>query len=124
MPINEMRLSFIQIECLAQPLRSLPPPNIPFSFLLSGPLFENQFAQSLQNVGPCRAPWRGGYGKLFWARYIPKIPPTTKDLWHVLVPLHYELSFAATPKWPDSEACVRCYLYPWGIGVVVDITVH
>jgi hypothetical protein len=120
--IKEMRLSFIQVECLAEPLRRLQPPTIPFAFLLSGPLFEKQ-VQSLTDAGPCFVPWRGGYGKLFWQQYVHVDPPTSKDCWRALVPLNYELALPVTTLWPDGVGRVRSYLYPWGIGLVVDVTV-
>ena len=68
MKINGLRLSFISIESFMQPLRSLSPPPIPFSFLLSGPLFEGKMGQSLEGLGPFDVPIRGAYGKLFWSK--------------------------------------------------------
>lgn len=104
------------------PLSSLTPPNIPFSFLLSGPLFEKQFTQALQNVGACVTPWRKGYGKLFWSYYVRQGQSSTKDLWRALVPLSYEVAVRVTPDRPDEKARARVYLYPWGIGLVLDIS--
>lgn len=121
MKITELRFSFIQVECLSNPLSALERPDIPFDFLLSGPDYQQQFASAITGLGQCQAPWRGGYGKLFWKYYIQKKPAAPKDLWRALVPLRYELGDVIAADWLPGKAVARAYLYPWGIGLVVDV---
>jgi hypothetical protein len=123
MKINTLRLSFISMEIFTQPLRSLKPTPIPFSFLLSGPLLEGKLAEALNGQGPFDRPLRGKYGKLFWSRYLAKRPATTKDLWRGLVPLSYQLDLAVAPTKQILESEVRVYLYPWGIGAIIDMEI-
>jgi hypothetical protein len=123
MKINGLRLSFISMEIFTQPLRSLKPPPIPFSFLLSGPLLEGKLAEALNGQGPFERPLRSKYGKLFWSRYLAKRPATTKDLWRGLIPLSYQLDFTVAAKEPIIEPEVRVYLYPWGIGLIIDMEI-
>lgn len=121
MKITDMKFSFVQVECLTEPLRALNPPTIPFDFLLSGPRYEQQFADAIKGSGKCKPPWRGGYGRLFWQRYIQKKPASSKDLWRAMVPLYYELGDIVSADWLDGKAAAKAYLYPWGVGLVVDV---
>lgn len=122
MKITDMRFSFIQVECLAEPLHALKPPKIPFDFLLSGPRYEQEFADAIKGGGKCAPPWRGGYGRLFWKRYIQKKPASTKELWRAMVPLYYEPNDIVRADWLNGKVTLRAYLYPWSIGFIVDIT--
>ncbi|MGH9430562.1 MAG: hypothetical protein ACRD3T_03380 [Terriglobia bacterium] len=121
MKITELRLSFIQVECLSEPLGALARPDIPLRFLLSGPEYQQQFVAAIAGQGPCQPPWREGYGKLFWKYYIQKKPAGSKDLWRALAPLKYELGDVIAADWLPGKATARAYLYPWGIGLVVDV---
>ena len=136
MQIKEMRLSFIQVECITAPLRSLQAPKIPFPFLLSGPLFQKQYLNNLiLNSEPCFAPWlKKSYGKLFWTHYIRKNAVSTNEYWRALVPLQFrvalpgamppaKLSLRITAAWLKGKTRARIFLYPWGIGLIVDIDV-
>jgi len=123
MKINGLKLSFISMEIFTQPLRSLQPPAIPFSFLLSGPLLEGKLAEALNGQGPFDRPLRGKYGKLFWSRYLAKRPATTKDLWRALIPLSWRLDSAVAANEPIVASELRVYLYPWGIGAIIDMEI-
>lgn len=123
MQIKEMRLSLIQFEPQMGFLRSPSPREIPFSFLLDGGKFQLQFERALKQDGSCRAPWYTGYGKRFWSRYVGDPSYTVKDVWKAQVPLQYNLEPAWTAAWLKGHARARAYLYPWGIGVLVDIGV-
>ena len=118
--IKGMKLGFIQVELLAEPLRSWPPPSIPMPFLLSGPLFELQMKQALKGVKPYSLPWGKHHGKFFWLAYLNNNSPSTKDFWHFMVPLSYEYDLPVRALWPNGSVKVRAFLYPWGIGLVVD----
>jgi hypothetical protein len=118
--IKNLRLSFIHVECVAAPLRTWPPPEIPMPFLLSGPLFQAQMNQALNDVEPYSIPWINGEGRRFWIRYIQKNSPTTKDYWQALVPLGYQSELSPAPLWTDGTVSMRAFLYPWGIASIVD----
>src|ERR1017187_118292 len=121
MRIKEVRISFIQVEFLGALLRSRQAPSIPFSFLLSGPLFQGQYTQALANRGPVNAPWAWeGYALVFW-RYYLGITRSPKQQWRTLVPLEYQLATSISPSW-SGKAIARAYLYPWGIGSLVDVS--
>ena len=118
--IKGMKLSFVQVELLAEPLRSWQPSAIPMSFLLSGPLFELQTKQALKGVKPYSVPWGKHHGKFFWLAYLNTNSPSTKDFWHFMVPLGYEYDLPVSGLWPNGAVKLRAFLYPWGIGLVVD----
>src|SRR5208282_5268006 len=69
--VNEVRISFIQFMPALALLQSHPPPAIPCQFLLGAVPFQEEFANAKAGNGLLRPPWRDGYGKLFWARYLP-----------------------------------------------------
>jgi len=117
MQIKESRISFVQVERLADPLRSLQAPHIPFPYLLSGPLFEQEYAFS-------NAPMKKEkYGQLFWRYYVPKREPTTKDLWRALVPLRHDVNLSVNTFVPQVQrVLILSFLYPWGLTAVVDIS--
>ncbi len=126
MNIKEMRISFIQVEFLGPLLRSRRTPSIPFWFLLSGPLFQAQYAQVIDNPsgdpGALCVPWAGdGYAWNFWQYYNRSGRRGLKQDWRALVPLEYRLAATIKPSWA-GEAIARTYLYPWGIGVVIDVS--
>lgn len=122
--IKKLRLSFIHVECLAAPLRTWPSPEIPMPFLLSGPLFQAQMNQALNEVEPYSIPWIKGEGRRFWIRYIQKNSPTTKDYWQALVPLGYQPELSPAPVWTDGTVSMRAFLYPWGIASIVDCVMN
>jgi hypothetical protein len=122
MQIKNVRISFLQTECLGQPLRKAAPA-IPFSFLLSGPLFQGEFSRALTGTGSCRSPWSKGYGKSFWLYYLGGTGKNTKELWRALVPLRYRFDPPIDAGWLIGTAVARIYLYPWGPGVALDIEV-
>lgn len=117
MQIKQARLSFIQVECLADPLRSLQAPSIPFPFLLSGPLFEGEYASAKARI------WKRHYGSLFWHFYVQKLEPTTKDLWRTQVPLMHKVNVPLSTDWPQVQMPIPIMpvLYPWGTALVVDM---
>lgn len=117
-----MKFSFIQVECLAEPLHALKLPKIPFDFLLSGPRYQQEFADVIEGKGKCALPWHDRYGRLFWKYYIQKKPAAPKDLWRAMVPLYYEANDIIKADWLNGKVTLRTYLYPWSIGLVVDIT--
>ena len=124
--IKEIRLSFIQFEILADPLKALNPPPIPFSFLLSGAAYGQQWRALFQGASTVGAdllpPWHKGYAKLFWKYYAPQRQPG--DLWRSMVPFR-RACVPVTASWlagaTPGTATAAAYLYPWGIGVVMDV---
>jgi hypothetical protein len=120
MLITEMRIGFVQVELLANPLCAKPAPSIPFSFLLSGPQFRTQF--SPQGEGVCVAPWESGYARSFWPYYAQGSRQNTQEIWRAMVPLEFPLSFSLKPSWPGA-GFARAFLYPWGIGLIVDVSI-
>jgi hypothetical protein len=124
MKIINLKLSFIQVGCFSEPLSSLNQPAIPFSFLISGPAYQQRFVkvcQSNQSNEKVLWPGRGGYGKLFWNRYIQNQPAPVKDLWRLMVPFFYDLDVKIIADWLNGTVASRIYLYPWGIGLVLDV---
>ena len=123
MPIQEMRLSFMQFELLAEPLRSFTP-SIPFDFLLDSGKYATMYGQCLHEPGPCRAAWATGYGRRFWWKYLEwrkKLP--VKEYWDHLVPFKYDHEPVLKAAWLKGHARARGYLYPWGAGVLIDMSV-
>lgn len=119
--VNEIRISLIQFMPAMALLRSMKPALIPFSFLLSASKFQAKFADAMNGDGELRAPWRDSYGKLFWARYFPKESRTTDEAWRLLAPLDYDFEQKdVAPTLSDCDVQIRTYLYPWGIGLIVD----
>src|SRR5271165_2036357 len=110
MRIKEVRISFIQVEFLGALLCSRQAPSIPFSFLLSGPLFQGQYTKTLANRGPVNAPWAwDGYAWFYWGYYLGD-NRSPKQQWRALVPLEYQLAASISPSWP-GKAIARAYLY-------------
>ncbi len=122
MNISEIRFTFLQVECLASPLRALRPPNIPFEFLLSGPRYQLEFAEAIEGGSDCLPPWRDGFGKLFWRFYLYKVPPSAKDARRAMAPFYLPLRNKIAADWLRGKAGARAYLYPWGIGLVFDVS--
>jgi hypothetical protein len=121
MTISELKISFIQFECLSDLLRTTKPPKIPCAFLLDGPSFQQQFLTPAAQVEP---PWNHGYGKNFWWFYIRSRSEKVKDFWKALVPLEYRLTSKVTAPWLNGNARLRSLLYPWGFAVIADICVQ
>jgi hypothetical protein len=119
--IHAIRISFIQIESISGPLQATKTPAIPFSFLLSGPMFQEQYNTAANNGGSLQIPWSHGYGKLFWQFYVRNNAKGVKDYWRAVIPLEFRVEAAAKAAWLKGEVRLRAYLYPWGIGVVADI---
>jgi hypothetical protein len=127
MKITNLRFSFIQAGCASDALSSLNPPPVRFSFLLSAPAYQQRFTEASQAYDKherIRPPWRYGFGKLFWKYYIQKNTARAKDLWRMMVPLYYDLGAVITADWLNGTIAARTYLYPWGIGLVLDIIVE
>jgi hypothetical protein len=121
--INELRLSFLHFLPSLALTRSRKPPAIACSYLLSSVDFQKEYGTALAATGTARLPWSEGYGKLFWARYVPIRNPY--EMWRALVPLDYDLSPHVTSLvLTDGGVAAKAYLYPWGIGVIVDVTVR
>jgi len=119
MQLKEIRLSLIQIELLGDFLLTRQPPSIPFSFLLKGPLFQGQYEQASSDR--VRVPWGWeGYATVFWRYYRPKAQGL-KETWRALVPLEYAIEAHIEALW-QGYCKVRAYLYPWGIGALLDIS--
>jgi hypothetical protein len=136
--VNEARFSFLQFYPAYALLRARNPPPVLASFL-PGIEFEMAYARVLAGNGQTLAvaaqaggatpapgptlltPWRDGYGKNFWGRYVPD--KKSNLLWRSLVPFEYDLTqeFAALTL-PDCTVVPHAYLYPWGIGILIDIT--
>jgi hypothetical protein len=120
MLITAMRVSFVQFELLASPLRAKPAPSIPFPFLLNGPDFRTQFAWPA--AGPCRPPWQKDYARSFW-KYYAQFPRTsTQEIWRAMAPLEKPLSWSLKPSW-EGDSLAKAFLYPWGIGILVDVSI-
>jgi hypothetical protein len=122
MLIKEMCLSFVQFELLAEPLRPFAPA-IPFDFLLDSGKYATMFGRCLQRVGQCRAPWSTGYGRRFWRSYIERESPPPREYWDHLVPFKHDSEPALKASWLKGNARARAYLYPWGVGVLIDMNV-
>src|SRR5450631_1396946 len=121
MPITETRISFVQVEFLGAVLRARNPTSIPFSFLLSGPLFQAQYQQAVGYSGNVDIPWAtNGYAGHFW-RYYTQDREGPKQYWRALVPLEYKLSVKVCPSW-SGDGIAKAYLYPWGIGVLLEVS--
>lgn len=124
MKITNLRFSFIQVGCAREVLSSLKPPPIRFSFLLNPPAYQQRFIEASQADDEherIRPPWRDGYGKLFWKYYIQKKPAPAKDLWRMMVPFYYDFGAVITANWLNGTIAARTYLYPWGVGLALDI---
>jgi hypothetical protein len=123
--VNEIRVSLIQFVPAAALLRTLPVRAIPFSFLLSAADYQTKFENAVPDGGDLRPPWRDAYGKLFWARYLPKTDRSALTAFRALVPFDYDLQQQdlAQPT-NNCEVQVRAFLYPWGIGLLVDFACH
>jgi hypothetical protein len=120
MLITAMRASFVQFELLASPLYAKTAPSIPFSFLLNGPGFRTQFASPIKST--CRPPWDKDYARSFWKYYAQFPRSNTLEIWRAMVPLEYPLFWSLKPSWEgDSQA--KAFLYPWGIGILVDVSI-
>src|SRR5262245_28495005 len=128
MNIKEIRFSFIQVETLTAPLAALTAPNIPYKFLLNDALYQAEVAKILSGSGPRRLPWHEGFGKLFWYYYMEKKGPgyvRPKDAWRGLVPMLSDVGGKASADWlPGGTISTYGFLYPWGIGAIVDVHVE
>ena len=121
--VNDLRISFIQFMPALALLQSRQPPNIPCQFLLGAVPFQEEFAKAKADGGLLRSPWRDGYGKLFWARYLPNETRRKEDIWQAQVPFEYDLAqhIKSLSLANGNVVDVRTYLYPWGLGVIVDV---
>jgi hypothetical protein len=125
MKILNLKFTFMQVDCVSEPLGSRPQPSIPFDFLTSDTRYQQFIGQPPEDGAPKpRLPFSSTkYGRLFWSRYIHKIRPRPLDFWQLAVPLHYDLAAAITVAGLDSAITTGTYLYPWGIGTLIDIVV-
>jgi hypothetical protein len=121
--VKELRMSFLHFMPAMALLQSRKPPDIPFPFLVNDVDFQEEYAKALAGGTALRTPWRDGYGKLFWFRYLPTRNPY--EMWRALVPLDYDLAPQVTSLvLGDGSVAVGAYLYPWGIGMIVDVTLQ
>ena len=124
MVIKDINLSFVQTQVLSGPLASLSPPPIPYTFLLSEPLYQEEIGSILSGASSRRLPWDGRAGKLFWFYYLEQtrardVKP--KNAWRGLVPIRCDLNATVSSTWVPGTVQVHGYLYPWGIALVVDV---
>jgi hypothetical protein len=119
--VNELRMSFLLFMPAIALLQARNPPRIPYRFLTSDVEFQKEYAKALTGTATLRTPWHEGDGKLFWMRYLPTKSST--EMWRALAPLKYDLSAHVTSlALTGGDVAARAYLYPWGIGVMVDVT--
>ena len=127
--VSEVRMSFIHFMPALALLHSLSPPTTPCPFLASDVDFQNEYERALANeIGNApagstssRTPWWNGYGKLFWARNVPN--RNSYDMGRALVPIDYNLApYVTNLTLANGTVTLSAYLYPWGIGVLVDVT--
>lgn len=126
MIIKALRLSFIQLETITGPLASLKAQTIPYQFLLSQALFQGELSNALAGTGAPRVPWDDGVGKLFWYYYLEQTSVDKrkgKASWEKLVPLQTDLEGTTiSAGWVSGTVEAHAYLYPWGIGLIVDVS--
>lgn len=127
--LHEARMSFIHFMPALAAYRSVTPPTTPCKFLFSEKNLLAEYALALkQQGGASRAPWfaapgEDGYGKLFWRNYFSDKSPA--GMRRALVPIDYDLgAVVSSLTLPDSKVAARAYLYPWGIGVLLDLTLQ
>lgn len=127
MLIKELRLAFIQVESIVGPLAALKSPEIPCPYLLNEGLYQKALEDVLAAPDARRLPWADKVGKRFWFYYLERTrlkARVAKQLWRQLVPFTTTIggiavSGARIPG--DVEPFV--YLYPWGIGLGVEVHV-
>ncbi|MGH9606411.1 MAG: hypothetical protein ACRD3N_12025 [Terracidiphilus sp.] len=119
--LREARLCCMHFMPALALLQSRNPPAIPCSFLLDDVSFVNEYVAAIRNERFSRLPWRDGYAKLFWNRYIPDTTPG--GLRRALVPIEFDFgSVVASLALSDGKVDARAFLYPWGMGILIDIT--
>lgn len=123
MQVNEVRLGFVQFAAAADALRSFGP-SIPFGFLVDGGKYATEFESVRHRPGQCRTPWFSGYGVRFWASYVEQkqTAPPAKEYWEHLVPFEYAEEPVLEAPWLKGNARARMYLYPWGVGALIDVS--
>ena len=121
--VSELRISHIQFERFG----SLVPDNAPFGFMPSATGYCSKFKSCLQssnNLG-YGLPWKtvGKYwerNNRFWLRYLryllDDVNRLPREAWDNLVPFRL-LSFGSST---DRSLAIEGYIYPHGIGVVVN----
>ena len=118
MIINQVRLSFIQFESLADHLAPLSPPAIKYGFLLNEALYQKQILFLSGQMG------LGDYASWFWFYYLKKkLASSAKpnEAWHGLLPFRTAEETLVATAGLDGTASASAYLYPWGIGLVLEI---
>lgn len=120
MRIDEVRIGFVQVECLPEALRALQPPAIPMPELVEGASYQQKLADAA-NGGSLSLPWFGGFGKKFWAYYVREQSDSVKAYWRALVPLQRQWRSSVKSAPPVTRVWLSFYLYPWGIAVLADI---
>ncbi len=120
MRIDEVRMSFLQVESLAEALRAPAPPAIPLAGLLEGAAYQQMLANAARG-GDLTLPWNRGYGKKFWQYYVRDQSDTVKGYWRALVPLERQMKASVTAAAPIGSTRLGFYLYPWGMGVAADV---
>jgi hypothetical protein len=127
MVIKELRLAFIQVESIVGPVAGLKAPAIPYPYLLNEGLYQKALEDALKAPAERPLPWADKVGKRFWFYYLEKTRlknRVARQLWRQLVPFATTLGGVAVSgaRIPgDVETFV--YLYPWGIGLGVDVHV-
>ncbi len=119
--LREARLSCIHFVPMLALLQARNPPEIACKFLLDDVSYTNAYGQAIKGVAPWQLPWRDGYAKLFWRRYAPN--SSLDELRRALVPIEFNLSSAISfLKLADGKVDARAFVYPWGIGILIDIS--
>lgn len=125
--VTEMRLSVIRFMPALGLLHSLDTTKMPCTFLSGDVDFQNQYEVALENESlgasnsstTVRTPWWCGYGRLFWIRTVPDRNPYAMG--RAIVPFDYNLTpYVKSLTLTDGTADVTAYLFPWGIGILVD----
>lgn len=117
--LYEVRLSCIYFMPALGPLRTRNVPAIPCAFLLDDGGFTGEYARSATETA--RFPWLNQYARLFWKLYAPQMQPD--DLRRALAPIEYDLSSIVSSLTLEGGAAVaKALLYPWGVGMLIDIT--
>lgn len=117
--VCEARLSCIHFVPLLGLLRSRTAAAIKHQFLLKDTEFAKEY-DVLPKDDHTDLPWSGGYGNLFWKRYVPN--RRADQLWRGLVPLKFDLSsIIGSVGLSDGTVDASVFLYPWGMGILIDV---
>lgn len=128
--VEDLKLSFIWVETIPEPLFAGKSPAAPLSFILNEEDYVRAFELALLDHGPGESslPWKEPMGRNFWRTYLGwrsrTEPVPGKAAWKLLTPFRARFPFFLNPPvWWPGKMYLEGFVYPHAVAAVFSAEV-